>query len=203
MPSAAPDTDELLARAAAGEPEARSALLNRHRARLGRMCALRLDPRLAPRVDPSDVVQDVLAAAAKSLPGYLENRPLPFYPWLRQFAADRLTDLHRRHVKAARRSVEREEPGGLPDHSADELAWRLAAPGRSPSEEAQQLEQRQHVRAALRRLAPDDHEALALRYLEELTAAEVAAVMGISEAAAKKRVLRALERLRAILGDQN
>src|SRR5438876_11603259 len=114
MPAAAPDTDELLDRAASGDPEAPGALFDRHRARLGRMIALRIDPRVAARVDPSDVVQEVLVTAARRLPAYLTDRPLPFYPWLRQFAADALSDLHRRHVRAARRAVGREEPGGLP-----------------------------------------------------------------------------------------
>jgi RNA polymerase sigma-70 factor (ECF subfamily) len=200
MPVAEPDTDELLDRAAAGDPDAAGALLDRHRARLRRMVAVRLDPRLAPRVDPSDVIQEALAAAARRLDDYLPRRPIPFYPWLRQFVADRLADLHRRHVRAARRAVGREEVGGLPDHSAEDLAGRLAAAGPGPSEAARRVEERQRVRAALSRLAGPDREALALRYLEELTAAEVGAVLGVSEAAAKKRVLRALERLREEMG---
>jgi RNA polymerase sigma-70 factor (ECF subfamily) len=200
MTHSTPDTDELLDRAAADDPAARSALLDRHRTRLRRMVAVRLDPRLAARVDPSDLVQDTLAEAARRLDAYLRDRPLPFYPWLRQFAADRLADLHRRHVRAARRSVGREEPGGLPEHSAAELADRLLARDHGPSEAARRAEQREQVRSALLRLPGPDREALTLRYLEELPAAEVAAVLGVSEAAAKKRVLRALERLRAALG---
>jgi hypothetical protein len=41
------DTDELVARASRGDETARHELLNRHRARLRRMVALRLDARLA------------------------------------------------------------------------------------------------------------------------------------------------------------
>jgi RNA polymerase sigma-70 factor (ECF subfamily) len=52
-------------------------------------------------------------------------------------------------------------------------------------------------------LEQDDQEVLALRYLEELSAAEVGAVLGITEGAAKKRVVRALERLRRIMGDES
>jgi RNA polymerase sigma-70 factor (ECF subfamily) len=53
----AEDTDYVLNRVAAGDPAAREDLLRRHRARLRRMVAVRADPRLAARVDPSDVVQ--------------------------------------------------------------------------------------------------------------------------------------------------
>ena len=90
MATTNPDTDLLLDRAAAGDGRARQELLARHRKRLRRMVALRLDRRLAARVDPSDVVQEALADAARKLDGYLRDRPLPFYPWLRQLAGERL-----------------------------------------------------------------------------------------------------------------
>jgi RNA polymerase sigma-70 factor (ECF subfamily) len=73
------------------------------------MVALRIDRRMTARVDPSDVVQEALADAAGSLSDYLKNRPLPFYPWLRQFAWERLLQLHRHHLQAKRRSVTREQ----------------------------------------------------------------------------------------------
>lgn len=74
------DTDELLRRTEAGDLGARDELLRRYRLRLRRMVDVHLDQRLATRVDPSDIVQDALIAAAAGLSGYLEKRPLPFYP---------------------------------------------------------------------------------------------------------------------------
>src|SRR5262245_10848654 len=68
-----PDTDELLDRAGRGDAGARQALLKRHRARLRRMVAVRLDGRVAVRVDPSDLVQETLAEAAARLADYLSN----------------------------------------------------------------------------------------------------------------------------------
>src|SRR5213596_686911 len=108
-----PDTDHLLQAVSQGDVTARSRLLDRHRKRLKRMIAVRMDRRLAARVDPSDVVQDVLLEADRRLADYLRERPLPFYPWLRQIATDRMADLHRRHIQARKRSVRREE-GPLP-----------------------------------------------------------------------------------------
>src|SRR6516225_4151532 len=98
MHSAEPDTDALLAQASLGDAAAGHELLSRHRDRLKRMVAVRLDRRLLARLDPSDVVQEALAEAARRLPDYLRQRPLPFYPWLRQLALERLIDLHRHHV---------------------------------------------------------------------------------------------------------
>ena len=176
----------------------------RHQGRLRQMVAYRLDRRLAARLDPSDVVQEALADAARKLPEYLRGRPIPFYPWLRRLTWERLVKIHRRHIRAGVRSVTREDPGppDLPDESVLELARRLVAPGNSPSHHLVQEELRGRVRAALARLAATDREVLVMRYLEQLSNADIGAALGISEGAVKMRHLRALERIRALLADE-
>jgi RNA polymerase sigma-70 factor (ECF subfamily) len=198
-----PDTEQLVERARGGDREARQQLLVRHRKRLRQMVALRMDRRLAARVDPSDVVQEALADAAQELSDYLRHRPLPFYPWLRRLAWDRLIELHRRHLYAQKRSVRREDPEflALPDESAVQLAQRLLAPGSSPSERLLRDELRGRVQAALAQLAPRDREVLVLRHLEQLSTSDTAAVLSITPGAVKTRQLRALERLRGLLGE--
>jgi RNA polymerase sigma-70 factor (ECF subfamily) len=197
------DSESLLARAGQGDPVARQQLLVLHRKRLRQMIAVRMDRRLAARIDPSDVVQETLAEAVEQLADYLRDRPLPFYPWLRQLAWKRLSELYRRHVQAQKRSVRREEhrPPALPDESALELANRLLARGSSPSARMRREELRGLMNAALLQLAEHDREVLVLRHLEQLSTPEIAAVLGISEGAVYTRHLRALERLRSLLGD--
>jgi len=167
------------------------------------MVALRIDRRIAPRVDPSDVVQEALADAAQSLSDYLRDRPLPFYPWLRQVTWERLLQLHRWHLLAKRRSVTREQIQifDVTDGSGAVLAERLVNSGSSPSARLLAAELRERVRAALEALEPHDREVLVLRYLEQLATKEVAAVLGITEAAVKTRHRRALERLRRRLDE--
>jgi RNA polymerase sigma-70 factor (ECF subfamily) len=198
-----PDTEHLLRQAGRGDDAARDRLLARHRTRLRLAVAVRLDRRLAPRVDPSDVVQETLAEAARRLPDYLRDRPLPFYPWLRQIALDQLIDLHRHHVRAAKRTVQREERTlpPLPDESAAALAQSLFGRGSSPSASLLRREVAQRVQAALQQLPERDREVLVLRHLEQLSTREVASVLGLSEGAVKMRLLRALERLRTLLDD--
>jgi RNA polymerase sigma-70 factor (ECF subfamily) len=77
----------MIDRAAAGDPAAWQDLVRAHRERLRRMVALRLDPRLRGRVDPSDIVQEAFLAATGLLADYQRDPPLPFYLWLRQLAA--------------------------------------------------------------------------------------------------------------------
>jgi RNA polymerase sigma-70 factor (ECF subfamily) len=198
-----PDTDQLLAAAESGDAAARGRLLDRHRRRLRGLMAVRMDPRLCARVDPSDLVQETLAEAHRRLDDYLGERPLPFYPWLRQIALDRLADQHRRHVRAGRRAVGREEAGlPLTDNSVAELARRLTGRGSAPSAGLRREDNRRRVRRALERLAERDREVLVLRHLEQMPPKEIAAVLGLSEAAVYTRHLRALERLRRLLADE-
>ena len=154
------------------------------------------------RVDASDVVQEALVAAAQALPEYLRDRPLPLLAWLRQFTWEHLVKTHRHHIHAQRRSVSREEyvSPKLPDESVLRLAGRFAASGTSPSQKLVREESRQQVRNALARLNSSDRDILIMRYVERLAVADVAAALDISEGAAKVRHLRALRRLRAILG---
>jgi RNA polymerase sigma-70 factor (ECF subfamily) len=196
----APDTEQLLAAAAQGDAQARGRLLDRHRPRLKQMVAVRFDRRLAARLDPSDLVQETLVEADRRLDAYLQDRPLPFYPWLRQLAMNRLLDARRFHIRAGRRTVSREEPAGLPEGSVLTLAERLLG-GEAPSAGLRLHEKRAQVRAALDRLADADREVLALRFLEQLSAAEAGAVLGVGEGTVRMRVVRALRRLRSLITD--
>jgi len=203
MPSDKGDTDQLLQQVIDGDSHARSQLLSRHRRRLRALIALRLDRRLAGRVDPSDVVQESLVEADRRLPEYLRKRPLPFYPWLRRLALERLIDLQRLHIRSKKRSVEREQVSlpPLPDESMWELAQRLVHAGSGPGERLEREEQHARVREALAGLGERDRELLVLRHLEDLPVRDIAAILGITEGAVKVRHVRALQRLRRLLGD--
>jgi len=198
------ETLSLVRQAARGDRAAIDDLLTRHRGQLKRMVAVRMDPRLAARLDPSDIVQEVLAEAARSVPADLEYDPGRFYLWLRQIAWDRLSHIHRHHVRTAKRSVAREADlgaGYLPDESVMTLANCIMADGTGPSRWAIREEVRRRVRTALADLPAADREVLVLRYLEQLSTRETAALLGLSESAVKSRQLRAIQRLERMLGD--
>jgi RNA polymerase sigma-70 factor (ECF subfamily) len=186
----------LLARVAAGENAAIQSLLRLHRDRLKRMVAIYFDGRLSRRADPSDVVQDTLVEAAQRLPDFAKKQPIPFYPWLRQLAREKLVQLKQHHLAAQKRTVHREQPLEPSDASALYLAERFVATGAGPSERLMREEQKKRVRAALGKLPTRDREVLVLRYLEQLTVAEATAVLEISEETYMKRHFRAIQRLR-------
>jgi RNA polymerase sigma-70 factor (ECF subfamily) len=196
-----PDTQELLDKARRGDHSAVGQLLDRYRDRLRQMVLVRMDPQLTARLDPSDVVQETMAVASRRLSDYLRDKPLGFYPWLRQIAYDRLVDVHRRHIRAGSRTVSREEPLGVPDTSAIQLADQLLASSSGLLKGLVRKELLARVQTALGQLSAEDREILILRHLEQLSTAESAAVVGISETASKQRHLRAVRRLRDLLGD--
>jgi len=201
MSDKAVDTETLVECAKDGDAVAKQQLFERHRDQLRRMIAVRLDPRLAARLDPSDVVQDALAEAATRLDEYFEKRPMPFYPWLRRLAWEKLVELHRTHIRSQKRSVTREEDFRmqLNDESAVTLARRLASGGTSPSMRLVRQEMLDRVHKALERLSANDREVLVLRHLEQLSTEQVAVVLGISATAARTRHFRAVRRLHDML----
>jgi RNA polymerase sigma-70 factor (ECF subfamily) len=201
MPSTPSDTAALLARAARGDGQARDQLLIRHRDRLRRMIAIRMDHRLQKRVDPSDIVQETLVIADRRLTEYLRDQPIPFYPWLRQLAWDQIVAFQRKHLYARRRSRRREEDMAAPlsDDSVVELASCVLDDSANPLHKLVRAELRGRVRQAIEKLPDTYREVLVLRHLEQLSTAETAEILGIGQSAVKMRHLRALERLKGLL----
>ena len=79
------------------------------------------------------------------------------------------------------------------------MAGLLVARLASPSQMVMQAEMVAEIEKGLEQMDPIDREVLALRHFEELRNCEVAEVLGIKEAAASNRYVRALSRLRDIL----
>ncbi len=203
MTSSESDNEDCLARASQGDQDARAQLLEQHRDQLKRMVSLRLDRRLLKRVDPSDIIQEALIQAHHKLDEYLRDQPIPFYPWLRQLAWDQLVTAYRRHVVAHRRSTNREDfVPDLSDESVAELATFLCDLSEEPLRKLMRAEAQGRLRDALSQLAEQDREILVLRYLEQLSTADTAAVLKLGLSAVKMRHLRAIERLRELLGNQ-
>lgn len=191
------ETQRLLQQIRAGRRDAYDRLFDRHRAFLRGMIERRLDPRLGARLDPSDVVQETQMEAFRRLPDYLDRQAMPFRLWLQKTALERLLNLRRDHVEAARRAVDREVL--LPDRSSAALAERLAASGTSPSEGFAKHELARQIQEALASLSQNDREILLMRYVENFSNQEVAYLLEIHPDTASKRHGRALLRLQKTL----
>ncbi|HEX9047639.1 MAG TPA: RNA polymerase sigma factor, partial [Verrucomicrobiae bacterium] len=133
------------------------------------------------RQSAQDVSQAVFLTLAREA-GRLAGHPV-ISGWLHTTARN----LAANHVRAAvRRQIREKEAVSMNELSVTEpdASWAQIAP---------------HLDAALGTLSESDRDAVVLRYFEEKSAPEIAAVLGISDDAAAKRVSRAVEKLRDIL----
>jgi RNA polymerase sigma-70 factor (ECF subfamily) len=192
-------TRALLEQVREGDRKALDQLLTRYRPDLEVFVDHRLDAQLRARVDPSDVVQETQLELVRRLHDFLERRPMPFHLWVRKTAYERLLNLRRDHRQRARRSVDREVP--LPERSSLLLAGPLIHDESSPSRQAEAREFAGQVSRAVAELAEADREILLMRHGEELPYEEIACLLDITAAAARKRYGRALIRLQKALAD--
>jgi RNA polymerase sigma-70 factor (ECF subfamily) len=168
------------------------------------MVEIRLDTRLRPRIDASDVMQDAYVDVVARLEEYLRDPKIPLFLWLRLIVGERLLKLHRHHLGTQMRDASREVSlyrGALPEASSAALAAQLLGRHTSPTQAAVRAERILRLQEALNTLDPIDREIMSLRHFEELTSREAAQVLGIEEATAAKRYVRALKRLKAILAE--
>jgi RNA polymerase sigma-70 factor (ECF subfamily) len=196
--------DELVRRAARGEEEALGELFSCYRGRLRQMIRLRLDRRLQGRVDPSDVLQDAYIDLAERLPEYAGRATIPFFVWLRMVVGERLLRIHRHHLGAGMRNATREislHRGAFPEASSASLAAQLLGQITSASRAALRAEMKLMLQGILNAMDPIDREVIALRHFEEMRNDEVAAALGLTKAAASKRYVRAMLRLKAAVAE--
>jgi len=202
MPEVKPDsaqTCELLEKIQQGDRHGLELLLARYRPELTAFVEARLDRGLRARLDASDIVQEAQLEMVRRLPEFLEARPMPFHVWVRKKAYERLLNLRRDHIQAARRSVRREV--AWPDRSSVLLARPLLAGTSSPGARLQAREFAERVARAVTELPEADREILLMRHGEELPYEEIGYLLDIQPAAARKRYGRALLRLRKVLID--
>jgi RNA polymerase sigma-70 factor (ECF subfamily) len=196
------EPNALVQQAAGGDEKAWGRLMGDYRDRLRRVVAMRMDRRLQGRVDPSDVIQESYIEAARRLPEYVKDPPMPFFVWLRWLVGERLMDQHRRHLGAQARDASRDVSlyqSSFPEASTADLAANLLGDPSGPSRAAIRLEQAIQLQAALESLDPIDREILVLRHFEQLSNGEAAVVLQLDKSAASKRYTRALLRLKDTL----
>lgn len=194
------ETGNLLERIRNGDTAAFEALFERHRARLRQAIAMRLDRRVAARMDASDVLQETYLEAFKRLPEYLGKEEMPFHLWLHWIAREKVIGMHRRHLGAGKRTVQHEVPL-MPVDSSAQFVSGLIGRLPSPSQELAKEELAEKLRVALQQMSPDERDLILWRHFEQLSARDMAMLLDITEAAATKRYIRALERLRRLLQD--
>lgn len=147
---------------------------------LGRLCMALT----GSQAESEELVQETLLAALDALPTYRAEGSVR--AWLFGIAR-RICGRHT-EMRSRRESRLRLVHDTRPRPDASELAV--------------ERERAERTRAALAKLKPSEREAVVLRYEAGLSFKELSIACGVDEAAARKRVSRALGKLRAELGEE-
>jgi len=177
------DEKTLVARARRGDVAAYEELVRMHQGIAFRVALVGA----GDRSDAEEAVQDGFVKAYRALGRFREGAP--FRPWLLQIVAN---EARNRRRSAGRRSG---------------LALRVAAAtsgDAAPSPEADALsrERRDELLDGLAQLDERDRDVLVHRFLLDLGEEETAAALGIRRGTVKSRTSRALDRLRAAVGEE-
>ncbi len=195
------DPQTLLDRARTGDGEALGRLLDLYRQYLGLLARMQIGRRLQGKLDASDLVQEAFLDAHRHFADFRGTNESQLLRWLRRILAAKITDQWRRYLGAKQRDVRQEQAVVADlDRSSALLTVGLAASVSSPSQQASSREQAVLLADALSRLPDHYRDVLILRHLEGLPFPQVASRMGRSVDSVEKLWLRALGRLRELMG---
>jgi RNA polymerase sigma factor (sigma-70 family) len=181
-------SEELAARAAAGDREAFEELAGACRGRLEALIRGRLaGERPPPAAGVEDILQETFLRALRSIARFRWRDEDSFVRWLGGIACKVLLEARKAAAKARTRSIA--------------IDLEPAAEHVSPSRRLQREERLARLEKALAELSPDHRRVLTLVRLEGLTIAEAAARMGRTPNALSQLLLRALRKLRERFGD--
>lgn len=172
------DEKELVERARRRDPDAFAQLYESHLPRIYRYVYYRV----RSEAEAEDIAEQVFLRAWETIERY-EQRGAPFAAWLYRLAHNLVVDHYRGH----RPSVSLDDIGDTPESGIDvselvEIALDVA-----------------EVRAALALLNTEHQQVLILRFIEGLSHAQVAIVIGKSEGATRVVQHRALAALARVL----
>lgn len=202
MSGPAPESLQGLIDRARGRDEgALEQLLNANTQRLLESVRAELGERLRQRLESQDVMQQVYLDALRDIERFENRGDDAFFQWLRRIAINRICDADRRGFQAAKRKGEVRVADLGRNASLVGLFEAVRAPGARPSMAAGFGEEVAMLERALARLSEDHRTVIELRYLRQLNVAETAARMEKTERAVRGLCVRALIRLRELLGD--
>lgn len=174
-----------------------------HRERIAHLLSTRVPPALLRRMGVDDLVQEAYLACGRRMEYLQQREDVPVYVKLRRVALQALADMERKHLGAGKRDAMKEADMADDDSNAMDAWAQFADSISSPRTHLERLERQAYTRRVLAALPDTDREILELRHFEELSNAECAAVLGLSQKTASIRYVRALKRFRDLLLEQD
>ncbi len=196
---------ELIQRIQNGDATALTPYIKAQNDHLLAVIAQKMGAALKSKIEPQDILQEVLVSAFNSYDELDWSSRDPFV-WLCQLADRRIIDAHRRYVSAEKRSAKREVSLNLKSSSAadaaegemiDLLVKSMTMPSAAFSRDQKAI----RMQAAMAELPELGREAVRLRYVEGWASKEIAKELGKSDAAIRVLLSRTLKKLHEMIGD--
>jgi RNA polymerase sigma-70 factor, ECF subfamily len=163
--------------ASRGNPEAFSYLYEKNVTRIYNYIYYRI----GSASDAEDITSRVFYRAFGHINSYVD-KGVPFSAWLYRIAHNLIANWHRDNLR--RKEVPLEDHLDLP-HRVDQ-----------PEKMLEKSQETELLLKGIRRISPDRQQLILLKYLEDMSNAEIALIMGRSEGAIKSLYHRALIALR-------
>lgn len=197
------DPDGLIALAKRDGEESLGRLLEFYRNYLHLLARLEVGGQLQRKLDASDLVQETFLDAHRNFVTFEGTTEPQFIAWLRRILANNAANMARHYLGVKARDVRLEKDLTESfEQSANRLAQLSAISATSPSQHAMRREQSVVLADALMQLPVDYREAIVLRHWEGLTFPQIAERMNRSLDSVEKLWMRALVRLRSLVGEQ-
>ena len=177
-------TQHLVALAKEGDEAAANQLCSVYGERVRRIIRLRLDPKLRPKLDSVDVVQDVLMLAFGRLNDFTYKDEGDLLRWLSRIAENRFRDILD-NFHADRRDIRREIPFRKIERQSNGGSFSVTGPVQTttPSVLLSRKEQLDRLETAIDHLKPDYREVIVWSRIERLSHEEIAARLNKSPGA--------------------
>ena len=172
--------------------------LTEHRDRLLALARRNLNPVLARRISPEDVVQETFSAACRK-EDFMRNCPeIPVYCKLRKLLFQIITDLERKHLQSRKRDAYREqEIADGREADSPGLNWNLFADTvTGPLTQIARRDRYELLRKTMESLPEHDRVILELRHFDGMSNSECAEALHLTQKNASIRYVRALEHLK-------
>jgi RNA polymerase sigma-70 factor (ECF subfamily) len=174
--------EKLIERAVGGDSSAFGSLYDHYQAMIYRFVVIKV----GSREEAEDITHQVFLSAWQKVRGY-KHRGHPFSSWLYRIARNQVID----HYRAKKGEV-----------SIDKIDPELFATAERESNDLTQKFQLEMVRKAIAALKTDYQDVIIMRFVEDISLKETAAILKKSEGAIKLIQHRAIKELKKALGDE-
>ena len=148
--------------------------------------------RVRERADAEDLTAEVFRKALVNLPRF-KWTGAPFAAWLFRIASNLIADWAKRKMREGSATIYETEPARTVGNTKP----------KTQQSELEECERRAELFRSVDELAEDQRRVIMMRFAEEKSIREISEELGRSEGAVKQLQFRALENLRARIGEQS